>query len=145
MTNILLFLVWTLLLYWIHRGMHAVSWMRNIHTDHHVQVTREYQGWHWTNLVLYIDTPKSTVDQWISEIIPTLLFSAATGAWWISIFYYLWAAFVQEEIEHNVRFDWYPFLTSGKWHMVHHKNARKNFGVFVPIWDMFFRTYKKHD
>jgi sterol desaturase/sphingolipid hydroxylase (fatty acid hydroxylase superfamily) len=84
------------------------------------------------------------MDLWITEVVPTLIFSWITGHWWLSVFYYVWAAFIQEVIEHNPNFNIYPLLTSGQWHLVHHKQSDKNFGLFVPIWDIVFRTYKTH-
>jgi sterol desaturase/sphingolipid hydroxylase (fatty acid hydroxylase superfamily) len=86
----------------------------------------------------------STLDLWITEVIPTLVFSLITGQWWISVFYYVWAAFVQEIIEHNPKVDLYPFLTSGKWHLIHHHNTSVNYGLFIPTWDILFGTFKSH-
>ena len=48
-----------------------------------------------------------------------------------------------EIIEHNKKINWYPLLTSGKWHLIHHKNPNCNYGVFFPIWDIIFHTNKK--
>ena len=145
MIDMALFILWTFLIYWIHRVLHHIPILKNIHADHHIQVHKKYQRWHWSNLFLYIDTPKSTLDQWITEIIPTLIFSWITGTWWLSVFYYLWAAIIQEAIEHNDRFDIYPFLTSGKWHLVHHSHPTKNFGLFFGVWDKMFGTFLHHD
>jgi sterol desaturase/sphingolipid hydroxylase (fatty acid hydroxylase superfamily) len=64
--------------------------------------------------------------------------------WWLFVVYYVWAAFIQESIEHNSKFDIYPILTSGKWHMVHHHHKNYNYGVFFPIWDIVFGTWKSH-
>jgi hypothetical protein len=62
----------------------------------------------------------------------------------VSVFYYVWAALIQEIIEHNPKFDLYPFLTSGKWHLIHHHNTSVNYGLFIPVWDMLFGTFKSH-
>lgn len=137
---IVYFFSWTLLLYWIHRFAHAIPVLREIHLDHHRFILNNDTRWHWSNLFLFNDTWKSTLDLWLSEVIPTLLFSLVTGQWWISIFYYVWAAFIQETIEHNKNFN-IPILTSGKWHMIHHR-SEKNYGLFTALWDKVFRTYK---
>ncbi len=134
------FFTWTLLLYWIHRIAHVIPILRDIHLDHHRFVLNNNTSWHWSNLFLFNDTWASTLDLWLSEVIPTLLFSLITGQWWISIFYYVWAAFIQETIEHNKNFN-IPILTSGKWHMIHHR-SEKNYGLFTALWDKVFRTYK---
>jgi sterol desaturase/sphingolipid hydroxylase (fatty acid hydroxylase superfamily) len=140
-----LFLLWTFVLYWIHRVVHRIPFVNDFHQDHHQYINKNNgTTWHWNNLLLYNDTWKSTADLWITEVVPTLLFSYVTGYWSIFVFYYLWAALVQEVIEHNNKFDWYPFLTSGKWHLVHHRNQRRNFGLFIPLWDILFSTFKRH-
>jgi sterol desaturase/sphingolipid hydroxylase (fatty acid hydroxylase superfamily) len=150
MIYLAVFLAWTLYLYIIHRAIHTVGQKYLplaflAHADHHKYInTHEQTKWHWNNIFLFNDTWMSTLDLWITEVIPTLLFSWITGHWWISVFYYFWAAFVQETIEHNPKFNWYPWLTSGKWHLVHHWDTRVNFGLFSPLWDWMFGTLKKH-
>jgi sterol desaturase/sphingolipid hydroxylase (fatty acid hydroxylase superfamily) len=132
------FFSWTFLLYWVHRLVHAVPLLKKIHWHHHKFAIQNKLKWHWSNLFLFNDDYTSTLDLWITEVIPTMLFSYITGQWWIFIFYYIWAAFFQENLEHS-QIDYYPF-TSGKWHMVHHKTANKNFGLFFPVWDKIFKT-----
>lgn len=150
MYYIFVFISWTLYLYLIHRVIHSIGLRLfpvafNAHADHHRYInTNKQTTWHWNNLFLFNDTWTSTLDLWITEVIPTLIFSYITGEWWISVFYYLWAALVQEVIEHNPKFDLYPFLTSGKWHLIHHHNTSVNYGLFLPIWDILFGTFKSH-
>jgi sterol desaturase/sphingolipid hydroxylase (fatty acid hydroxylase superfamily) len=150
MYYIFIFIIWTLYLYAIHRVIHHIGLQFfpvafNAHADHHRYInTHEQTTWHWSNLFLFNDTWTSTLDLWITEVIPTLIFSLVTGHWWVSVFYYLWAAFVQEIVEHNPKFDLYPFLTSGKWHLIHHRNTSVNYGLFLPIWDIMFGTFKSH-
>jgi sterol desaturase/sphingolipid hydroxylase (fatty acid hydroxylase superfamily) len=110
--------------------------------DHHAYVNTHETGWHWSNLFLFNDTWTSTLDLWITEVVPTIIFSAVTGQWWLCAFYYVWAAFIQEPLEHNNSIN-IPFLTHGRWHLIHHKNVKQNFGLFFPVWDVMFGTYKK--
>jgi sterol desaturase/sphingolipid hydroxylase (fatty acid hydroxylase superfamily) len=135
-----IFLLWTFVLYWIHRAVHKIPMLRSWHWDHHKYINLNHTKWHWNNLLLFNDTYKSTADLWITEVIPTVIFSWITGHWWILIFYYLWASLLQERIEHNKNFSIYPWLTSGKWHLLHHVNSKVNFGLFWPIWDICFKT-----
>lgn len=141
------FLMWTFMLYWIHRLGHKIKIINHYHCNHHSIINNnlkngELNKWHWNNLFLFNDTVDSTIDLWITEVIPTLLFSLVTGQWWISLFYYVWAAFIQEPIEHNPNVD-VPFLLSGRRHLIHHKQSNKNYGLFFPIWDRVFNTYKE--
>jgi len=141
------FFIWTLTLYWIHRISHKFLFLKKYHVDHHQFIIKKITEnqvptkWHWNNLFLFNDNWKSTGDLWLTEVVPTFLFSLITGQWWIMIFYYLWAAFVQEIIEHNPNFD-IPVLTSGKWHLLHHTTGVKNYSLFFPLWDIIFKTYK---
>jgi sterol desaturase/sphingolipid hydroxylase (fatty acid hydroxylase superfamily) len=113
------FLAWTLLLYFIHRIAHKLSYVKAWHWDHHNYIVRYgMQGWRWNNLFLFNDTWTSTLDLWVTEVIPTVVFGWVTGQWWIFIFYYLWAALIQESIEHNKNLD-IPLFTSGRWHLGH--------------------------
>lgn len=145
MTFIIYFLSWTFILYWTHRIGHQLTFMQKFHWDHHVFIVKNgNSGWHWNNLFLFNDNWYSTIDLWLTEVMPTILFSAITGQWWVFIFYYLWASVLQEQLEHNKNINWYPF-TSGRWHLLHHKNTNCNFGLFFPIWDIIFRTNKHVD
>lgn len=135
------FLLWTLMLYWIHRASHSISFVRKIHLCHHAYINKNVVSWHWNNLFLFNDNIPSTIDLWITEVIPTILFCMVTQAWWIFLFYYLWAALIQERIEHNSKVN-VPILTSGKWHLLHHR-LPCNYGLFLPLWDLVFNTYRK--
>lgn len=137
MNYVFVFLCWTLLLYFTHRIAHIIPFLRKYHMDHHKQVDQKTVQWlNWKNCFLYFESLESTIDQWLTEVIPTLLFSSVTDHWWIAIFYYFWAAYIQEAFEHNENINLYPFLTSGKWHLIHHQDPTKNYGVFFPIWDI---------
>jgi lathosterol oxidase len=144
------FLLWTLILYWIHRVGHYTPFIQRFHRDHHKFISshiiknQKPNDWHWSNLFLFNDNWNSTIDLWLTEVFPTLIYSLITGEWWISVFYYVWAAFIQERIEHNPSFDFYPFLTSGRCHLVHHTNPNVNYGLFFSIWDKLFGTFKDH-
>lgn len=141
MIEIIYFFLWTLILYVIHRIVHVVPFLKKIHFDHHLYVTKHVgcMSWHWNNLFLFNDNWTSTADLWITEVTPTIIFCLMTGSWWILCFYYIWAAFIQEKLEHNPEIDLYPF-TSGKWHLIHHRNFKKNYGLFHPFWDRIFCT-----
>lgn len=141
------FVIWTLILYWIHRSAHSVPAFRKYHFNHHQIINKNIREgnlnkWHWNNLFLFNDNWHSTIDLWVTEVIPTLIFSLVTNQWWISVFYYVWAAFIQETIEHNPKVN-IRFLLSGQRHLIHHKQPNKNYGLFFPIWDKIFCTYKE--
>ena len=146
MTYVLVFLLWTFVVYWIHRLAHELPFVRDYHLDHHNQITNHTtQGPNWKNIFLWSDSWKSTVDMWLTEVIPAIIISLITGHWWLIIAYYVWAVCIQEIVEHHEKIDLYPVLTSGKWHLIHHDDSTKNYGLFVPIWDIIFGTWKSVD
>lgn len=141
--------MWTLSLYIIHVIVHSfgAKWfpkLYSMHLDHHSYVNKNPNtSWKLNNLLLFNDTWRSTIDLWVTEVIPTIIFSMLTGHWWVSVLYYLWAALIQESIEHNKNVNFYPFITSGTWHLVHHKYTKNNYGLFIPIWDIIFKTERR--
>jgi sterol desaturase/sphingolipid hydroxylase (fatty acid hydroxylase superfamily) len=137
---------WTFMMYWIHRAAHVVPWMQRWHVHHHAHVMQtvlrsdpDVMTWKWNNIFLYNDTWDSTVDFWITDVIPTVLFVLITGQLWFGIAYYLYSALLQERVEHNPRFSYYPF-TPGQWHLDHHSTATQNYGIWFPVWDIVFGT-----
>lgn len=145
MTYIVSFLLWTFCVYWMHRLGHKVSFLKKIHGEHHKHYNKYdgSKGWHWQNLFLFVDNWKSTLDNILSEIIPLIIVSIAFQTYWLIVLYWIWTALIQEWIEDNPKFNLYPFMTSGKWHRIHHKTPKVNFGFLTPIWDIIFRTNQK--
>lgn len=141
MIYIFWFLLWTLVIYVIHRLAHVLPLLKEIHHEHHKYITKNVAPtWHWSNIFLFQDTWCSTVDVWLTEILPTVIFCTITGQWWIAVFFYIWSAVIQETIEHNPNFD-FLFFTSGRWHLIHHKKGVYNYGIFHSGWDRIFGTY----
>ena len=137
--------LWTLILYWLHRLAHTLPIVRDFHWDHHLVVAEDrLTGPEWKNLLLWNDTWRSTVDLWLTEVIPTLVIAAGTGCWWLAGAYYTWAASIQEAIEHNPQFGLFPILPSGKWHLIHHLYPSENYGPFTVLWDYVFGTAHAH-
>jgi lathosterol oxidase len=141
MYNLSLIILWNLCLYSLHRITHITPVIKDLHRKHHIYVLTNPTGWHWNNVFLYNDNLEGTLDFWVTEVIPTIIFCAIFNCWWLFMFFWIWAAFFQENLEHNNNIN-FPFFTFGKWHVEHHKNPKKNFGFFFPIWDKLFRTEK---
>lgn len=143
MIELLYFLAWTFFIYWIHRLVHMTPILKKIHGNHHAFINNNTSPkWHWNNLFLFNDNRASTLDLWITEVIPTIIFCYITMQWWILVFYYIWASLIQETIEHNPAVDIYPILPSGSYHLIHHTDSTKNFGAFTVVWDILFKTSK---
>ena len=134
------FFLWTFMIYWIHRASHKISFLSKLHFYHHAYVKKHKIVWHWNNIFLFNDNWPSTFDYWITEVLPTFIFSWITGQWWIIILFYVYAAIIQEKLEHNRKFNLYPWYTSGQWHYLHHTESKCNYGIGTPFWDWVFKT-----
>ena len=141
MQQLFFFFLWTLLMYGMHRVMHSSKLLGYFHIQHHKVINNKETKWHWNNVLLYNDDMKSTIDLWITDVAPTLIFCYFTGQWWIFFVYYFYAAFFQENIEHSFNVN-IPLISSGRWHLTHHKDSRYNYGFVFTFWDKLFKTEK---
>lgn len=133
------FIIWTFVLYWTHRLGHTLPVVKYFHFKHHYFIKHNHTKWHWSNLLLFNDTWECTIDLWLTEIIPTLILAYIFNSPWLFVCYYVWASLFQERYEHNKDINVYP-ITSGQWHLTHHKTGRYNYGIFLPVWDKLFGT-----
>jgi len=140
--NFMIFIGWTLYLYLCHRLVHVTPIIKNFHRHHHVFILTNQTSWKWNNLFLYNDDIVGTIDLWITDVLPTILFCFMFDSWYILLFYWCWAALLQEKLEHNPNVNVFG-CTFGKWHLEHHRTPNKNFGLFFPVWDKIFKTESK--
>jgi|Laugresbdmm110sd_1035091.scaffolds.fasta_scaffold132998_2 sterol desaturase/sphingolipid hydroxylase (fatty acid hydroxylase superfamily) len=139
---VIYFLLWTLVLYWIHRVAHVFPYLKDIHKEHHRYVIRNKgSGIALRHLLLIHKSKDYTIDLWITEVVPTILFSLVTGQVWILIVYYIWAALFQTSVKYDVNFDIFP-ITWGAWTLLHYRHNSNNFGSIFTIWDRLFKTNK---
>ena len=128
-------------MYGMHRVVHSSKLLGYFHIQHHKVINNKETKWHWNNVLLYNDDMKSTIDLWITDVTPTLIFCYFTGQWWIFFVYYFYAAFFQENIEHSFNVN-IPLISSGRWHLAHHSDLRYNYGFVFTFWDKLFKTEK---
>lgn len=139
---IVYFLLWTLLLYWMHRAVHVLPYLKDIHKEHHRYVVRSKEyGIALKHLLLIHKSKDYTIDLWITEVIPTIVFSLLTGQIWILVVYYIWAALLQTTVKYDTNFDVFP-ITWGNWTLLHYRYNTKNFGSVFSLWDRLFKTNK---
>ena len=137
---VLYFFLWTLLLYVVHRLAHALPYIKKIHSEHHRYVMRNRDwGIKWQDLYLSRGANKVTLDLWFTEVIPTLLFCAVTGHWWIFGAYYFWSAFYEKATKYNRDVDVF-LVTWGMWTLTHYRRNTLNFGGIFSLWDIIFKT-----
>lgn len=125
------FIIGTLAEYLVHRGLHR--FFPTFHQAHHDNPTDRSIGGSW-----YVHGAL------LAAI--SLLF-AFSLSWLISVGFLLWyvAYAALHYYSHQIpsrQDSWIDFIQDN--HIVHHNEPEYNFGVTVPIWDMWpFKTYKR--
>lgn len=134
------FLLWTGLLYGLHRLAHRWDVLWRWHQAHHAVVYAGANEFSWRNLVGFYNDWASTFDQWLLEILPTILFIALfPRAWPLGFLYLADNIFAEGITDHNPRIC-PPLLAMGRYHLAHHVDSRINFDGFTQFWDWVFAT-----
>lgn len=137
------FLGWTFIAYWTHRAAHAFDFLWKFHREHHVVVYEGKFEFSWWNLVGWVNDWKSTLDDWLTEIIPLGLYIwIFPAAWPVVIYYYIDSSLSEGILDHNPRID-VPGLAMGRYHLAHHDDMRVNFDNYTRLWDWVFGTRNK--
>lgn len=145
------FLVWTFIIYWIHRISHIkgrwnILW--KIHRAHHAipYLTMKVERWpKFGQFFFWLGDFKTSIDVVIVLTIPlvllTLLFPYPGLC--LLVFHYIYEVFLGEGIlDHNTQlrgpvtrvFAW------GSFHLHHHVKLERNYGLIITLWDRVFRT-----
>jgi sterol desaturase/sphingolipid hydroxylase (fatty acid hydroxylase superfamily) len=144
------FLVWTLIMYALHRLGHVHS-KRNpfwiVHTAHHriAYLTRRPVN-NWPKLAqfwLWLGDWRTSLDVFITMTLPLILIAWVVPEYGIPllVFHYFYEIFLSEHrLDHN------PYVSGaitkvfawGDFHLYHHAHPRKNFGLLITLWDRVF-------
>ena len=129
------------MIYTMHRAAHQVPILWYLHRGHHKVQYRGDWEFSWWNLLGWFNDWRSTLDQWIIEVIPTgLLVVIFPESWPIAVYYYIDGFVLAEGItDHNPRIC-IPGLAMGRYHLRHHANLKVNFDQFTHFWDWIFGT-----
>jgi sterol desaturase/sphingolipid hydroxylase (fatty acid hydroxylase superfamily) len=146
------FLVWTLIMYGMHRLSHA-NHRRNplwwIHTAHHripylsrPPVSRLPV---WPQFVLWLGNWRASLDVLISMTLPLVLIALLVPQYGVPllVLHYFYEIFCSEYLlDHNPRIrGWITRVFAwGDYHLHHHAHPRRNFGLLITLWDRVFKT-----
>lgn len=145
------FLLWTFLVYWIHRLSHIeASWnpLWRIHRVHHaIDYSKPRVRLLRPSLVFWFGSIAATADILISITLPLVLVVLIWPSYgiWLLPFHYLYEGIFSERIlDHNPRITGRitRYLSIGRYHMRHHGNKAVNFSIYITLWDRLFRTSK---
>jgi len=144
-----IYLLWTLYIYWIHRLAHyKTKWnfLFYLHRDHHKLVLpQEIEAPTWYSYFFIRSTWKNTVDNFVSITLPLviLLFYDRSHGLPLFIYSYIYETFLADGIlDHNVHIKGKicNIFAFGRFHINHHLNVKKNFSLYISIWDFVFKT-----
>ena len=146
---ILALVVWLGLAYGVHRISHLPgSWNRlNLwHRLHHAETyLQQSRIFHWHHALLCFGSIEETLDIWFTLTLPALLICLLFPAqgWALLLFHYFYEILLSDQrLDHNPKicgpltkiFAW------GQFHLSHHANQHRNFGLILTFWDYIFFT-----
>lgn len=113
----------TLAEYWIHRTALHRWFYHGTHEAHH-------------------KNPQDYVVLWYVPLVFVATYLVFPHAFWSGFtFGYVWFILIHHALHHwSHRSKWLTWY--GRWHDLHHRNIRYNFGITHPLWDLAFGTYR---
>lgn len=152
------FLLWTLASYALHRLAHVKSPYNplfKIHLAHHKaeygkEKNYDFKWPGWRSFVLWFGDLQSTLDVWITLIIPAIVVSIlfTQTHFTVLIGVYLYEVFLSEHnLDHNPEITG-PItrvLAIGQYHLTHHHYPKYNYGLYLTLWDIVFITTRPKD
>jgi sterol desaturase/sphingolipid hydroxylase (fatty acid hydroxylase superfamily) len=146
------FMVWTLLMYWMHRGSH-LNHRRNplwwVHTAHHriPYLSRPPVSKlpTWPQFLWWLGSWRASMDVVLVMTLPLLLIALVVPQYGVPllVFHYLYEVFFSEYLlDHNprIRGAITRYFAWGDYHLHHHAHPRRNFGLLITFWDRVFGT-----
>jgi len=142
-------LVWLGMAYGIHRLAHcSASWnlLHRLHAVHHQpSYLCRSRKLRWHHFLFCFGSVSETLDIWFTLTLPLLMISLmlpSQGAV-LLVFHYLYEIFCSDsQLDHN------PSLSGpltrvfawGEYHLRHHSNPSRNFGLILTFWDHLFAS-----
>ena len=123
--------------YWLHQWMHQSRWMRKFHMEHHKSVET-------TVLTSFAFHPIESVLQAVFLPVFTLLIPMNH----VVLLFILTMMTISSVVNHAGVEVYFKEMNSGvskyiigaTHHDEHHRNARKNFGLYFTFWDVLMKT-----
>lgn len=146
------FLLWTFVIYWLHRWSHIhhrynpLWW---IHRAHHAEpYLRQDSRPAWPTLgqfLFWLGGMRLSLDVILVMTLPLLIIAWFWPEYGIPllVFHYLYEVFLSESVlDHNPRVTgpvtrWFAW---GDFHLHHHVNLKRNYGLMLCCWDWLFGT-----
>jgi sterol desaturase/sphingolipid hydroxylase (fatty acid hydroxylase superfamily) len=149
----LLFFLWTLIIYILHRLAHIkhkFNFLYWVHISHHKvnYFKPENRKFKWHYLFFYFGGILETLDVLLILTLPALLIYLIDPkhGLYILFIHYFYEVFLSEGLlDHNPRVEGKitNFFSWGKYHLAHHKSWKYNFSLMITLWDYVFKTVKK--
>lgn len=146
---LLALVAWLGMAYGIHRLAHCPGRWNRFHRWHSVHHAEAYlhasRRFHVHHLLLCFGSASETLDIWFTLTLPLLLIALLLpqqGALLLLFHYFYEILFSDQGLDHNPRirgpltrvFAW------GQYHLRHHAEPRRNFGLILTLWDHVFST-----
>ena len=124
--------------YWLHVWMHSSKWIRRFHMDHHKSV----------NTTVFTSFSFHPLESLLQSLIMPLLFIILPMS--VMAVIIVLSIMTLSAIINHAGVEVYPtkkrFIGFGKYiigathHDYHHRNSKKNFGLYFTFWDRIMKT-----
>lgn len=124
-------------IYWIHRGLHDVSWLRWLHTDHHIY-NKENTLSPFAGLAFH---PLDGIAQASPYVL--CLFFLPIHFWTFEVMLFatgVWTTNIHDTVVGRTE----P-LMGAAYHTIHHTTYKHNYGQYFIFWDWVFGTLEVPD
>ena len=140
---------WLGMAYGIHRLAHWPGawnrlhrWHRAHHAPAYLEVSRRFR---WHHALLCFGSVPETLDIWLTLTLPLLLVALLLpqqGAVLLLFHYVYEILFSDQRLDHNphIRGPLTRVFAWGQYHLRHHADPRRNFGLILTVWDHVFAT-----
>ncbi len=144
--------LWTFVIYWLHRWSHVHHRLNPlwwIHRAHHAEpYLREDSHPKWPTLgqfLFWLGGFRLSLDVVLVMTLPLLVIAWLWPKYAVPLllFHYFYEVFLSESVlDHNPRITnrltrWFAW---GDFHLHHHVNLKKNYGLMLGLWDFLFGT-----
>jgi sterol desaturase/sphingolipid hydroxylase (fatty acid hydroxylase superfamily) len=120
------FVLFTFAEYWVHRLVLHRWFYHGTHEMHHVAPSQYVTFAVWK----------------VPAFFALMFFVMPPGLFMGFVLSYCWFI-LWHHLLHHVDLNARPLLAHyARWHLVHHRAARWNFGITTPLWDRVFGTYR---
>ncbi len=126
--------------YWLHRWMHVSTWIRRFHMHHHISVnTTVFTSFSFHPIESFL---QALIVPAILMIVPMSFIAILTTLSIMTISAIINHAGVEIYEQNRKYLSLRQYIIGATHHDYHHRNSKRNFGLYFTFWDRVMKTEK---